>query len=178
MPVWLFSGTSPGRTPKPLAFVHGKRELLDGLLGADLVGFHTQSHCNNFLETVDRTLESRVNWERFSVERGSHLTQVRPFPISVAFPKLTNKTRLRPALSTWIEGLCCASKAWKLPSWASAWSEWITRRESLNDSGGWNASWKSIRALSRPILTRADRRPEPHPHQALSRSSGGCRGRS
>jgi trehalose 6-phosphate synthase len=60
-------------------------ELLEGLLGADLVGFHTQSHCNNFLQTVDRTLESRVNWERFSVERGSHITQVRPFPISVAF---------------------------------------------------------------------------------------------
>ena len=60
-----------------------QRELLDGLLGADLVGFHTQSHCNNFLQTVDRSLESRVNWERFSVERGSHLTQVRPFPISV-----------------------------------------------------------------------------------------------
>ena len=61
-----------------------QRELLDGLLGADLVGFHVQSHCNNFLETVDRTLESRVNWEQFSVERGGHLTEVRPFPISVA----------------------------------------------------------------------------------------------
>ncbi len=60
------------------------RELLEGLLGADLVGFHVQSHCNNFLETVDRTLESRVNWDRFSVERGGHLTEVRPFPISVA----------------------------------------------------------------------------------------------
>jgi trehalose 6-phosphate synthase len=61
-----------------------QRELLDGLLGADLVGFHVQSHCNNFLETVDRVIESRVNWERFTVERGGHLTQVHPFPISVA----------------------------------------------------------------------------------------------
>jgi trehalose-6-phosphate synthase len=69
-----------------------QRELLDGLLGADLVGFHVQSHCNNFLETVDRAIESRVNWERFTVERGGHLTQVRPFPISVACPETAEPT--------------------------------------------------------------------------------------
>ncbi|MFB3923056.1 MAG: trehalose-6-phosphate synthase [Terriglobia bacterium] len=64
-----------------------QRDLLDGLLGADLVGFHIQSHCNNFLETVDRALESRIEWERFAVNRRGHLTFVRPFPISVAFPE-------------------------------------------------------------------------------------------
>jgi len=61
-----------------------QRELLDGLLGADLAGFHIQAHCTNFLETVDRTLECRIEWERFGVSRGGHLTLVRPFPISVA----------------------------------------------------------------------------------------------
>lgn len=63
-----------------------QRELLDGLLGADLVSFHIQSHCNNFLDTVDRALETRIEWERFAVNRRGHLTFVRPFPISVAFP--------------------------------------------------------------------------------------------
>jgi trehalose 6-phosphate synthase len=47
------------------------------------VGFHIQSHCNNFLDTVDRTLESRVDRERFAVTRRNHFTSVRPFPISV-----------------------------------------------------------------------------------------------
>jgi trehalose 6-phosphate synthase len=76
-----------------------QRELLEGLLGADLVGFHVQSHCNNFLETVDRVVESRVNWERFTVERGGHLTQVRPFPISVACPDTPEPDRgSRPSL--------------------------------------------------------------------------------
>ena len=74
----------PWPNPEAFGICPWQRELLDGLLGADLVGFHTQSHCNNFLQTVARALESRVNWERFSVERGSHLTRVRPFPISVA----------------------------------------------------------------------------------------------
>jgi len=59
-------------------------EILLGMLGADLIGFHTQFHCNNFLETVERTIEGRIDWESFSVVRGRHTTSVRPFPISVA----------------------------------------------------------------------------------------------
>jgi len=61
-----------------------QRDLLDGMLGADLIGFHIQAHCNNFLQTVDRALESRIDWEHFAVNRHAHLTTVRPFPISVA----------------------------------------------------------------------------------------------
>ena len=63
-----------------------QRELLDGLLGADLIGFHIQSHCTNFLQTVDRTLESRIDWEHFTVNREGHSTIVKPFPISVEVP--------------------------------------------------------------------------------------------
>jgi trehalose 6-phosphate synthase len=61
-----------------------QQEILLGMLGADLVGFHTQFHCNNFLETVERTIEGRVEWDRFAVVRGGHTTLVQPFPISVA----------------------------------------------------------------------------------------------
>lgn len=64
-------------------------ELLDGMLGADLVGFHVQAHCTNFLDTVDRTLESRIDWEHFAVNRAGHRTVVKPFPISVEFPETT-----------------------------------------------------------------------------------------
>lgn len=73
--------------PNPEAFDISpwRVELVDGLLGADLIGFHIQSHCNNFLHTVDRVVESRVDWEHFSVRRLDHLTLVRPFPISVDF---------------------------------------------------------------------------------------------
>jgi trehalose-6-phosphate synthase len=74
----------PWPNPEAFGICPWQKELLEGLLGADLVGFHVQSHCNNFLETVDRVLESRVNWEKFTVERAGHTTQVRPFPISVA----------------------------------------------------------------------------------------------
>src|SRR6202050_3150322 len=73
----------PWPNQEAFAICPWQRQLVDGLLGADLIGFHIQSHCNNFLQTVDRTLESRVDWEHFSVLRQSHRTMVRPFPISV-----------------------------------------------------------------------------------------------
>jgi trehalose-6-phosphate synthase len=75
----------PWPNPEAFGICPWQRELLEGLLGADLIGFHIQSHCNNFLETIDRTLESRIVWERFAVSRGGHDTIVRPFPISVDF---------------------------------------------------------------------------------------------
>ena len=77
----------PWPNPEAFGICPWQRELLYGILGADLVGFHTQFHCNNFLDTVDRTLESRIDWERFAVKKGGHTTLVKPFPISVAFPE-------------------------------------------------------------------------------------------
>jgi len=73
----------PWPNPETFGICPWQRQLVDGLLGADLIGFHIQSHCNNFLQTVDRVVESRVDWEHFSVLRQSHRTIVRPFPISV-----------------------------------------------------------------------------------------------
>jgi trehalose 6-phosphate synthase len=58
-------------------------EILDGLLGNDLLSFHIQYHCNNFLETVDRAIESRIDLDRFAVTRRGHRTLVRPHPISI-----------------------------------------------------------------------------------------------
>jgi trehalose 6-phosphate synthase len=59
--------------------------LLDGLLGADLIGFHIPLHCNNFLSTVDRVLEARTDREHMTARRDGHTTAVRSYPISVAF---------------------------------------------------------------------------------------------
>jgi trehalose 6-phosphate synthase len=73
----------PWPNPEAFGICPWQRELLDGMLGADLTGFHIQAHCNNFLETVDRALESRIDWEHFAVNRHDHVTTVRPFPISV-----------------------------------------------------------------------------------------------
>lgn len=60
-----------------------KEELLDGLLGNDLLGFHLRSHCRNFLDTVERSLEARTNGESGEIIRRGKATLVRPFPISI-----------------------------------------------------------------------------------------------
>ena len=75
----------PWPNPEAFGICPWQRELLDGLLGADLIGFHVQAHCNNFLQTVDRALESQIDWEHFTVTRNERITMVRPFPISVDF---------------------------------------------------------------------------------------------
>src|SRR3984885_8432761 len=75
----------PWPNPEAFSICPWQQELLDGLLGADLIGFHVQAHCNNFLSTVDRVLEARVDWEHFAVKRKDHWSSVLPFPISVEF---------------------------------------------------------------------------------------------
>jgi len=73
----------PWPNPEAFGICPWQRELVDGLLGADLVGFHIQAHCTNFLQTVDRIVESRIDWDHSTVQRHEHLTAVLPFPISV-----------------------------------------------------------------------------------------------
>jgi trehalose 6-phosphate synthase len=60
-----------------------REELLDGLLGNDLLGFHLRSHCQYFLNLVDRSLEAKIDLENGEIIRGGKSTLVRPFPISI-----------------------------------------------------------------------------------------------
>ena len=66
-----------------------KEELLDGLLGNDLLGFHLRYHCQNFIETVDRAIEARIDHEQSEIVRNGKSTLVRPFPISIDFERQT-----------------------------------------------------------------------------------------
>ena len=75
----------PWPNPEAFGICPWQAELLEGLLGADLIGFHIPLHCNNFLSTVDRVIESRTDREHMTVRRHGHLTAVRPYPVSVAF---------------------------------------------------------------------------------------------
>jgi trehalose 6-phosphate synthase len=63
-----------------------ERDVLEGLLGSSIVGFHTQQHCMNFVESVDRYLEARIDRERQSVVQGGRECLVRSYPISIDWP--------------------------------------------------------------------------------------------
>ncbi len=76
----------PWPNPEAFGVCPWRAELLQGLLGSSIVGFHTQFHCNNFLDTVDRTLEARVDRETSSIHYGGEPTEVRRYPISIEWP--------------------------------------------------------------------------------------------
>ena len=76
----------PWPNPESFSICPWREELLDGMLGSSILGFHTQFHCNNFLDTVDRLLEARVDRESFSVSYQGQQTEVKRYPISVDWP--------------------------------------------------------------------------------------------
>jgi len=73
----------PWPNPEAFGICPWNKDLLRGMLGADVIGFHTQYHCNNFLETCDRYLEARIDWESFSVTMERNESLVRSFPIGI-----------------------------------------------------------------------------------------------
>jgi trehalose 6-phosphate synthase len=76
-----------------------REELLDGMLGSSIVGFHTQLHCNNFFDAVDSYLEARIDRERNAVVQAGRATLVRPYPISTEWPV------------RWVDGLSGAAES-------------------------------------------------------------------
>jgi trehalose 6-phosphate synthase len=76
----------PWPNPEAFAICPWREELLDGLLGSSILGFHTRFHCINFLDTVDRMLEARVDRETFEVTYGGKSTAVKRYPISIEWP--------------------------------------------------------------------------------------------
>ena len=81
----------PWPNPESFGICPWREEILEGLLGNTLLGFHTPFHCKNFLETVDRYLETRIEHEASTISYGGELTQVEPYPISIAWPDLSEQ---------------------------------------------------------------------------------------
>ena len=76
----------PWPNPEAFGILPWRAEVLEGLLGSTILGFHTQSHCRNFFDTVDRFLEARVDRETFSITHRGESTEVRRYPISIEWP--------------------------------------------------------------------------------------------
>jgi len=76
----------PWPNPESFGICPWREELLDGMLGSTILGFHTRFHCQNFVETVDRYLEARIERESSTITHGGHLTQVEHYPISIQWP--------------------------------------------------------------------------------------------
>jgi trehalose 6-phosphate synthase len=66
-------------------------QILEGMLGNNLLGFHTRSFCDNFVDTAKHILQARTDRRKSSVSYQDEVTLVQPFPISVDFDSLTEE---------------------------------------------------------------------------------------
>ena len=88
----------PWPNPESFGICPWREEILEGLLGSTILGFHTPFHCKNFLETVDRYLETRIEHEASTISYGGELTQVESYPISIAWPETVTDPALDGAI--------------------------------------------------------------------------------
>ena len=152
------SGTSRGPTRRPSASARGARNCCDGLLGSSILGFHTQFHCNNFFDTVDRYLEARVDRETFTISYGGEPTEVHRYPISIEWPLAGAR---EPAARARSAAGRSASSWGSRPtrSWAWAWTASTTPRASWSASppSSASSSWSPRGSAA----SRSSRSPRP-----------------
>ncbi len=117
----------PWPNPEAFGILPWREALLEGMLGSSILGFHTQFHCNNFLDTVDRYLEARVDRETFTISFGGQQTEVHRYPISIEWPPAS--TRGRCAGRRTAGGACAKiSGCHRTSASASAWTGSTTPR--------------------------------------------------
>jgi trehalose-6-phosphate synthase len=76
----------PWPNPESFGICPWRREILQGLLGSTILGFHTRFHCKNFIETVDRSLEARIEHEHSTISYRDDETLIESYPISIEWP--------------------------------------------------------------------------------------------
>jgi len=76
----------PWPNPESFGICPWRREILQGMLGSTILGFHTRFHCKNFIETVDRYLEARIEHEHSTIAYQDKETLVESYPISIEWP--------------------------------------------------------------------------------------------
>ncbi|WP_332814692.1 alpha,alpha-trehalose-phosphate synthase (UDP-forming) [Ramlibacter sp.] len=83
----------PWPNPESFGICPWRQEILEGLLGSTIMGFHTPFHCKNFIDAVDRYLEARIEHEHSTVSYRGEQTFVEAYPISIEWPSALQTTQ-------------------------------------------------------------------------------------
>lgn len=89
----------PWPNPESFGVCPWHEEILRGMLGSSILGFHTRFHCRNFLESVDRFMEARIRLEESTITFAGELTQIKSYPISIHWPS-AEESACWPAIDT------------------------------------------------------------------------------
>ncbi|KAF0307904.1 Bifunctional trehalose-6-phosphate synthase/phosphatase [Amphibalanus amphitrite] len=71
-------------------------EILQGMLGCDMVGFHIEDYCFNFIDCCQRRLGCRVDRSNMLVEHGGRTVRVRALPIGIPFDRFKSLAASAP----------------------------------------------------------------------------------
>lgn len=66
------------------------KEILEGLLGNDLIGFQTPLFVKNFMDCVSECLDANIDYSRATINFRGHTTRLKAFPISIDFDKFNS----------------------------------------------------------------------------------------
>jgi trehalose 6-phosphate synthase/phosphatase len=75
------------------------REVLRGLLAADLIGFHVEGYARNFIDCVERLLGVRVDYQSRRIQQGERTVQVGHFPLGIDFDLFDERARSAPRIA-------------------------------------------------------------------------------
>ncbi len=70
-----------------------RREILEGMLAADFVGFHVRDYVENFLHCAERLLGARVDRELGAVEVAGRTVRVGAAPLGIDFDRFAGLAR-------------------------------------------------------------------------------------
>lgn len=76
----------PFPNPEVFGVCSWREDIIDGLLGSSILGFHTKFHCHNFMDAVERFMEARIDKETSTISYKGNLTAVNHYPISIEYP--------------------------------------------------------------------------------------------
>ena len=138
----------PWPNPESFGICPWRREILEGLLGSTILGFHTRFHCKNFLETADRYLEARIEHEHSTISFRESETLVATLPDldRVADRAGAGCLAVRRGLPR--RGAARASGSRRASSWRSASTGSTTPRASSSASTRWSGCSRSTRTGS------------------------------
>lgn len=70
------------------------KELLEGLLGSDLIGFQIPLFAKNFIECVSESLNAAIDYQNSTIDYNGHTTRLKAFPISIDYDKFNSMASL------------------------------------------------------------------------------------
>ena len=129
----------PWPNPESFGICPWRREILQGMLGSTILGFHTRYHCKNFIETVDRHLEARIEHEHSTIAFGGKETLVESYPISIAWPdEALQDAAPMPPVAECRRRVIERLQLPPPPAWPSASTASTTPRASWSGSTRWS----------------------------------------